>query len=92
MQNNEMKINHKTILQVKGRLGGLIISIAYVLMFGAVKIFPYVLDYFGAQQIFYLFAVNSFFGVIFTYAYLPETLGKHFKEIETFFIGELEKK
>lgn len=60
-------------------------------MFGAVKVFPYIMDYLGAQQIFYLFAINSFIGVLFTYAYLPETLGKSFKEIESFFVGDSQK-
>lgn len=57
-------------------------------MFGVVKIFPYIMDHMGTQHIFYLFAVNSFMGVIFTYVYLPETLGKSFKEIEMFFVRD----
>lgn len=72
-------------IEVKGKLGGFIVSIAYLLMFGVVKLFPYVLDYLGMQQIFLLFAVNSLIGVLFTYNYLPETLGKSFDEIEMFF-------
>lgn len=64
----------------------MIISIAYLLMFGVVKLFPYIMDWMGIQQIFYLFAFNSFIGVLFTYVYLPETLGKSFKEIEMFFV------
>lgn len=71
--------------QVKGKLGGFVISIAYILMFGVVKIFPYILLIFSAQQIFYIFALNSFIGVLFTYAFLPETLGKSFREIEMYF-------
>lgn len=70
---------------MKGKLGGLVVSIAYVMMFGAVKSFPYAMDYLGVQQLFYLFALNSFMGVMFTYLYLPETLGKTFKDIEMFF-------
>lgn len=70
---------------MKGKLGGLVISIAYILMFGVVKMFPFVMDYLGIEKLFYLFAVNSLFGVIFTYFFLPETLGKSFKEIEMFF-------
>lgn len=57
-------------------------------MFGVVKIFPYIMDWLGMQQIFYLFALNSLIGVVFTYAYLPETLGKSFKEIEMFFVSD----
>lgn len=75
-------------LQVKGKLGGLIISIAYCMMFGVVKVFPFIMDYMGIQKIFYLFAVNSLIGVAFTYAYLPETLGKSFTEIQMFFMSK----
>lgn len=71
--------------KVKGKIGGFIISIAYILMFGAVKLFPYVLDSMGTQQTFLIFALNSFAGVVFTYYLLPETLGKSFKEIERSF-------
>lgn len=56
------------------------------MMFGTVKIFPYILDCVGTQQTFWIFAVNSFLGVAFTYYYLPETLGRSFKEIEKSFM------
>lgn len=67
-------------------------SIAHCMMFGVVKIYPFIMDYLGAQKIFYIFAVNSFIGVVFTYAYLPETLGKSFNEIESFFMGKEKSK
>lgn len=73
---------------MKGKLGGLVISIAYVLMFCVVKMFPFVMDYLGIEKVFYLFAVNSLIGVLFTYFFLPETLGKSFKEIEMFFAAK----
>lgn len=81
------EINHKSfILKVKGKLGGVIISIAYVLMFGVVKLFPYIMDWMSIQHIFFIFTINSLMGVLFTYAFLPETLGKSFKEIELCFV------
>lgn len=55
------------------------------MMFGAVKMFPYVLDFMGTEQTFLIFAVNSFMGVVFTYYYLPETHSKSFMEIEKSF-------
>lgn len=73
---------------MKGKLGGLVISIAYVLMFCVVKMFPFVMDNLGIEKVFYLFAVNSLMGVVFTYFFLPETLGKSFKEIEIFFAAK----
>lgn len=75
-------------VQVKGKLGGVVISMAYVSMFLVVKIFPYIMDWLSIQTIFYMFAVNSFIGVVYTYAYLPETLGKSLKEIEMFFCAQ----
>lgn len=57
-------------------------------MFGVVKMFPYLMDCMSMQQIFYIFTINSFIGVLFTYAFLPETLGKSFKEIEAYFVNE----
>lgn len=73
---------------MKGKLGGLVISIAYVLMFCVVKMFPFVMDNLGIEKVFYLFAVNSLMGVVFTYFFLPETLGKSFQEIEMFFAAK----
>lgn len=71
--------------EVKGKLGGLIVAMAYVLMFGVVKIYPSAIEVLGVQSMFYIFATASFLGVIFSYFFLPETLGKGFLEIEKHF-------
>lgn len=71
--------------EVKGKLGGLIVAMAYVLMFGVVKIYPSAMEAVGVQSMFYIFATASFFGVLFSYFFLPETLGKSFLEIEKHF-------
>lgn len=68
--------------QVKGTLGGFVMAAAYVLMFGAVKVFPYAMDRLGAQGLFYVFSTTSFLGVVYVFVYLPETLGRSFEEIE----------
>lgn len=71
--------------EVKGKLGGLVVALAYILMFGVVKIYPSAIEILGVQTMFYVFAAASFMGVLFSYFFLPETLGKSFSEIEKHF-------
>ena len=84
----ELSHSHR-LSQVKGKLGGVIISIAYTLMFMVVKAFPFTMDWIGPEGIFYIFAANSFLGVLFIYWYLPETLGKSFTEIQSCFTKKI---
>lgn len=72
-------------VKVRGKLGGLMVSIAYCLMFATVKIFPFVLDMIKIQSLFYIMSLLNFCGVIFIFFFLPETLGKSFKDIEVYF-------
>lgn len=67
------------------------VSIAYVFMFGVVKMFPYIIDLLAAENLFYMFAFNSLCGVIFCYIYIPETFGKTFQEIAAFFASKHDK-
>lgn len=73
--------------QVKGVLGGAVMAAAYMLMFGAVKAFPYAMDWLEPQGLFFVFATMSFAGVVYVFVYMPETLGRSFEEIERRFRG-----
>ncbi|KAJ8964230.1 hypothetical protein NQ314_005059 [Rhamnusium bicolor] len=73
-------------VKVRGKLGGMLISVAYVLMFIVVKIFPYLLIVVSIQYLFYIMSVINLFGFAFLYFFLPETLGKTFNDIEKCFV------
>lgn len=72
--------------QVKGKMGGLTIAVGYLLMFGVVKIFPYLLGLYSMEVIFYLFAASSLCFCVFIYNFLPETFGKSLIDIENYFV------
>jgi facilitated trehalose transporter len=71
--------------QAKGRMGGLTVTIAYCLMFGAVKAFPYLLDLSSMEVMFYVFGTSSLAFCIFVYNFLPETYGKSLIDIQNYF-------
>lgn len=72
-------------VKVRGKLGGFLIAIAYLLMFGTVKAFPFILEAIQIQWIFCIFFLINCLGFCFIYYFLPETLGKSFSEIEQYF-------
>lgn len=72
-------------IRVRGKVGGVIVAFAYVLMFVTVKTFPVIIQRLGARGVFYLFSGTSFVGAVFVFLCLPETLGKSFEEIEKHF-------
>lgn len=73
-------------VKVRGKLGGFLVSFAYVLMFVVVKMFPYLLNALSLQYLFYMMSVISLFSFAFFYFFLPETLGKSFADIEKYFL------
>ncbi|KAF5272800.1 hypothetical protein FQA39_LY07827 [Lamprigera yunnana] len=73
-------------VRVRGKLGSFLIGLAYVYMFGVVKVFPFIIDSVKLQFIFCTFAIVNVVGVGFVYYFLPETLGKRFSEIEKEFL------
>ena len=75
-------------IKVKGKLAGLTISLAYVLMFIVLKIFPYALQLLTTPGIFLVFSINSFLCCLFVFIFLPETHGKSFSQIENHFMAK----
>lgn len=67
-------------------MGGFTVTIAYVLMFGAVKSFPYLLSLYSMEVIFCSFAASSLAFCIFVYNFLPETCGKSLIDIQNYFL------
>ncbi|XP_063985598.1 facilitated trehalose transporter Tret1-2 homolog [Diachasmimorpha longicaudata] len=74
-------------ISFRGVGGGVMVSVAYIIMFGVVKSYPFALKAMGAQNVFFGFSVVSLIGTAVVYLFLPETLGKSLKEIEEYFEG-----
>jgi len=72
-------------ITIRGIGSGIMVAVAYILMFGVVKSFPFALSVIGTEGIFFFFSFMSLTGVVFVYKFLPETLGKTLQEIENDF-------
>lgn len=72
-------------VKVRGKLGGLMISVVYVMMFFIVKVFPFLLEMMQIQFMFLVISVVNLVGVCFIFLFLPETRGKSFRDIERYF-------
>ncbi|XP_012538454.1 facilitated trehalose transporter Tret1 isoform X2 [Monomorium pharaonis] len=79
-------------VSVRGIGGGLMVSIAYIMMFAVIKSYPYILKSMSIEGIFFSFSFISLMGAAFVYFFLPETLGKSFSDIEKFFSSTRQKK
>lgn len=79
-------------VSIRGIGGGLIISLAYIMMFIIVKTYPYILKNMGIKGIFFSCSFTSITGTAYVYFFLPETLGKSFSDIENFFSSGKVKK
>lgn len=74
------------VRQVKGKMGGVTVTIAYAFMFVAVKSFPYLLSHYGMEVMFYLFSLGSLLFCAFVFCFLPETYGKSLIDIQNYFV------
>ncbi|XP_011862528.1 PREDICTED: facilitated trehalose transporter Tret1-like [Vollenhovia emeryi] len=72
-------------VSVRGIGGGLLVSLAYIMMFAVIKSYPYVVKSMSIEGIFFFFSFSSLAGTAFVYFFLPETLGKSLSDIERFF-------
>ncbi|XP_073979011.1 facilitated trehalose transporter Tret1-like isoform X2 [Rhodnius prolixus] len=64
---------------------GLIVACTSVILFIVIKTFPYLTDLITMPFVFVSYSVISVLAIIFTYFYLPETLGKNLAEIAKYF-------
>ncbi|XP_011301432.1 facilitated trehalose transporter Tret1-like [Fopius arisanus] len=78
-------------ISFRGVGGGIMVSVAYLIMFVVIKSYPSALDAMGAQNVFFGFSVVSLIGTAVVYLFLPETLGKSLQEIEEYFTGKGER-
>ncbi|XP_012276804.1 facilitated trehalose transporter Tret1-2 homolog isoform X2 [Orussus abietinus] len=78
-------------ISVRGTGSGVMTAVAYIIMFAVVKSFPYMLKAIGGQGVFFFFSLMSLAATSFVYIFLPETLGKTFAEIESYFDKGKEK-
>ncbi|XP_071575614.1 facilitated trehalose transporter Tret1-like isoform X1 [Temnothorax nylanderi] len=79
-------------VSIRGIGGGLMVSLAYIMMFAVIKSYPYLLKSMTIEGIFFSFSFISLTGTAFVYFFLPETLGKSFSDIEKFFSSTKERK
>ncbi|XP_075210671.1 facilitated trehalose transporter Tret1-like [Lycorma delicatula] len=70
---------------VKGTCSGLLITYLYLIVFVLVKVYPFLLDIFGVGIMFLIHGIMCFITILFTYLFLPETLGKSLGEIQMYF-------
>ncbi|KAL6440076.1 hypothetical protein ACFW04_003007 [Cataglyphis niger] len=78
-------------VSIRGIGGGLMVSLAYIMMFAVVKSYPFILKSMSIEGIFFSFSFISLIGTAFVYFFLPETLGKSFSDIEKYFLSKRER-
>ncbi|KAL1502436.1 hypothetical protein ABEB36_007577 [Hypothenemus hampei] len=72
-------------VKVRGTLGGVMVSVAYILMFLILKVSPFLMESIRLEYIFLALGITNVIGLVFLYLFLPETLGKTFKDIAKYF-------
>jgi len=71
--------------EVRGTGSTVLVSYGYILMSVFTKVFPFLLESYGASFVFGFFGIMSAVLGLFMRVFIPETLGKSFDEIEKHF-------
>lgn len=72
-------------MSIRGIGAGLMVSIAYIMMFAVIKSYPYISKSMSIGNIFFLFGSTSLICTAYVYFFLPETFNKSFSDIENIF-------
>lgn len=72
-------------LRFRGPLGGITTSIAQILTFAAIKVYPEVSANAGIENVMWIFAAAGLLGALFSVTLLPETRGQSLDDIENKF-------
>ncbi|CAI6348075.1 unnamed protein product [Macrosiphum euphorbiae] len=78
-------------MAVKGTMNGVMYSCGYELMFGAIKVYPMMVDMFGIRAVWTACACTCFITSLFGAFVLPETTGKTLNEITDGFRSSSDK-
>lgn len=74
-------------IEIRGMAQGLTVSLAHIIMFSAVKVYPFLTEMLGGTYaVHWLFACVSFSSVIFIFIFLPETHKKLLSDIQEYFL------
>ncbi|XP_076293264.1 trehalose transporter 1-like protein isoform X1 [Lasioglossum baleicum] len=77
-------------LRFRGPLGGITTSLAQLLTFGTIKLYPDLRSLAGIEVVMWTFAVASILGTLFAVLILPETRGRSLDQIESQFSSKPE--
>lgn len=75
-------------IEIRGIAHSIAYSMANLLMFVSVKVYPFLQTIFdGAHGVQWFFAVMALAGMVYSIVFLPETHGKKLKDIEKYFVS-----
>lgn len=77
-------------LEIRGAASSILLAIANLIMFSAIKVYPFLIDYLGGSYgVQWMFGAVSIFGALFVFVFLPETYNKELREIEEYFVNNI---